>query len=100
MRAHPGARVVLVAAMASGQGKTTVTAALARRLIRMGKRVRVFKCGPDFVDPVMLESACGTPVHNLDLWMVGLEACRQRLQAAAAEADAILVEGVMGLYDG
>ena len=100
MSAHPGARVVLVAAMASGQGKTTVTAALARRLIRMGKRVRVFKCGPDFVDPVMLESACGTPVHNLDLWMVGLEACRQRLQAAAAEADAILVEGVMGLYDG
>jgi len=100
MNAHPGARVVLVAAMASGQGKTTVTAALARRLIRMGKRVRVFKCGPDFVDPVMLESACGTPVHNLDLWMVGLEACRQRLQDAAAEADAILVEGVMGLYDG
>ncbi|MEG2900675.1 MAG: cobyrinate a,c-diamide synthase, partial [Massilia sp.] len=100
MSAHPGARVVLVAAMASGQGKTTVTAALARRLIRMGKRVRVFKCGPDFVDPVMLESSCGTPVHNLDLWMVGPEACRQRLQAAAAEADAILVEGVMGLYDG
>jgi cobyrinic acid a,c-diamide synthase len=100
MNAHPGARVVLVAAMASGQGKTTVTAALARRLIRMGKRVRVFKCGPDFVDPVMLESACGTPVHNLDLWMVGPEACRQRLQDAAAEADAILVEGVMGLYDG
>ena len=42
MTSHPGARVVLVAAMASGQGKTTVTAALARRLVRMGKRVRVF----------------------------------------------------------
>lgn len=100
MSAHPGARVVLVAAMSSGQGKTTVTAALARRLVRMGKRVRVFKCGPDFVDPMLLEAACGSPVHNLDLWMVGVDACRQRLGEAAREADAILVEGVMGLYDG
>jgi len=95
-----GARLALVAAMSSGQGKTTVTAALARRLARMGKRVRVFKCGPDFIDPMLLERACGAPVHNLDLWMVGVEACRQRLAAAAREADAILVEGVMGLYDG
>ncbi len=95
-----GARIVLVAAMSSGQGKTTVTAALARRLVRMGKRVRVFKCGPDFIDPMLLERACGAPVHNLDLWMVGVDACRQRLAAAAHEADAILVEGVMGLYDG
>lgn len=95
-----GARVVLVAAMSSGQGKTTVTAALARRLRCMGKRVRVFKCGPDFIDPLLLERACGAPVHNLDLWMVGRDACRQRLIEAAREADAILVEGVMGLYDG
>lgn len=95
-----GARMALVAAMSSGQGKTTVTAALARRLVRMGKRVRVFKCGPDFIDPMLLERACGAPVHNLDLWMVGVEACRQRLANAAREADAILVEGVMGLYDG
>ena len=95
-----GARVALVTAMSSGQGKTTVTAALARRLVRMGKRVRVFKCGPDFIDPMLLERACGAPVHNLDLWMVGRDACRQRLADAAREADAILVEGVMGLYDG
>jgi len=95
-----GARIVLVAAMSSGQGKTTVTAALARRLVRMGKRVRVFKCGPDFIDPMLLERACGAPVHNLDLWVVGVDACRQRLANAAHEADAILVEGVMGLYDG
>jgi cobyrinic acid a,c-diamide synthase len=92
--------VVLVAAMASGQGKTTVTAALARRLVRASKRVRVFKCGPDFIDPMLLERACGAPVHNLDLWMVGTDECRRRLGEAAREADAILVEGVMGLYDG
>ncbi|QJD99419.1 cobyrinate a,c-diamide synthase [Massilia forsythiae] len=100
MRDKQGARMVLVAAVASGQGKTTVTAALARRLRRTGQRVRVFKCGPDFIDPMLLERASGAPVHTLDLWMVGLEQCRQRLEQAAREADVVLVEGVMGLYDG
>ncbi|MCC2975027.1 cobyrinate a,c-diamide synthase [Massilia sp. IC2-476] len=95
-----GARAVLVAAMASGQGKTSVTAALARKLLRQGLRVRVFKCGPDFIDPMLLERASGAPVHTLDLWMVGVEECRRRLHNAARESDAILIEGVMGLYDG
>jgi cobyrinic acid a,c-diamide synthase len=95
-----GARMVLVAAIASGQGKTTVTAALARRLRRMGQRVHVFKCGPDFIDPMVLEHASRAKVHTLDLWMVGLEQSRQRLARAAREADVVLVEGVMGLYDG
>jgi len=95
-----GARAVLVAAMSSGQGKTSVTAALARKLVRQGQRVRVFKCGPDFIDPMLLERASGAPVHTLDLWMVGVEECRRRLHDAARECDAILVEGVMGLYDG
>ncbi|MGV7211603.1 cobyrinate a,c-diamide synthase [Oxalobacteraceae bacterium A2-2] len=94
------AKVVLVAAAASGQGKTTVTAALARKLVRQGLRVRVFKCGPDFIDPMVLERASGAPVGSLDLWMVGEDPCRRQLAQAAAEADAILVEGVMGLYDG
>jgi cobyrinic acid a,c-diamide synthase len=95
-----GARMLLVAATASGQGKTTVTAALARRLRRMGQRVQVFKCGPDFIDPMILEHASRAKVHTLDLWMVGLEQSRQRLARAAREADVVLVEGVMGLYDG
>jgi cobyrinic acid a,c-diamide synthase len=94
------ARVVLVSAVASGQGKTTVTAALARKLIRQGLRVRMFKTGPDFLDPMVLQRAGGTPVQTLDLWMVGLERCRSLLSEAAAEADVILIEGVMGLYDG
>lgn len=98
--AAAGARIFLVAAIASGQGKTTVTAALARRLRRMGHSVRVFKCGPDFIDPMLLERASGAVVHSLDLWMVGLEGCRQRLAAAARDADVVLIEGVMGLYDG
>jgi cobyrinic acid a,c-diamide synthase len=95
-----GARMLLVAAIASGQGKTTVTAALARRLRRQGQRVHVFKCGPDFIDPMVLEQASRAKVHTLDLWMVGLEQSRQRLARAAREADVVLVEGVMGLYDG
>lgn len=93
-------RALLIAAPASGQGKTTVTAALARRAVREGRRVRVFKTGPDFLDPMLLERASGAPVHPLDLWMVGEAGCRSLLYAAAAQADLLLVEGVMGLYDG
>jgi cobyrinic acid a,c-diamide synthase len=100
MAAHIDVPVLLVSALASGQGKTTVTAALARRLARQGKRVRVFKCGPDFIDPMLLERASGAPVRSLDLWMVGIEDCRRQLAQAAGEADVILIEGVMGLYDG
>jgi cobyrinic acid a,c-diamide synthase len=93
-------RILLVSAVASGQGKTTVTAALARKLKRQGLRVRVFKTGSDFLDPMLLGCASGAPVQSLDLWMVGLEQCRILLAQAAREADVILIEGVMGLYDG
>jgi cobyrinic acid a,c-diamide synthase len=91
---------LFIAAPASHQGKTTVTAALARYHRNQGRRVRVFKTGPDFLDPMILEVASGYPVYQLDLWLVGEEACRALLAEAAAEADLILVEGVMGLYDG
>ena len=91
---------VLVAAPASGQGKTTVAAALARLHARQGRRVRAFKCGPDFLDPHWLALATGAPVHSLDLWMTGEADCRARLQAAAASSDLVIVEGVMGLFDG
>jgi len=93
-------RALLVSAPASGQGKTTVTAALARRARTQGLRVRVFKTGPDFLDPMLLEAASGGPVDPLDLWMVGEAQCRALLQEAARTADLILVEGVMGLHDG
>lgn len=92
--------VLLISAPASGQGKTTVTAALARLHARQGRKVRVFKCGPDFLDPYWHELASGSPVHSVDLWMTGEADVRQRLHEAAQEADLILVEGVMGLFDG
>ncbi|MEO8120659.1 MAG: cobyrinic acid a,c-diamide synthase, partial [Rhodoferax sp.] len=91
---------ILIAAPASGQGKTTVAAALARLHTRQGRTVRVFKCGPDFLDPYWHTLASGAPVHQMDLWMTGEADCRARLAAAAQEADLIIVEGVMGLFDG
>ncbi|MBA1195146.1 cobyrinate a,c-diamide synthase [Pseudomonas entomophila] len=91
---------VLIAAPASGQGKTTVTAALARLHRSLGRTVRVFKCGPDFLDPMIHERASGAPVYQLDLWMIGVEESRRLLWEAAGEADLILIEGVMGLFDG
>ena len=94
------ARAVLITAPASGQGKTTVTAALARQARLRGERVRVFKTGPDFLDPTILAQASGAPVYQLDLFMGGEAHCRVLLAEAAREADLILVEGVMGLFDG
>lgn len=99
---QPPARcpALLITSTASGQGKTTLTAALARLHTRQGRKVRVFKCGPDFLDPYWHELATGAAVHSVDLWMTGEADVRARLQAAAQEADLILIEGVMGLFDG
>jgi cobyrinic acid a,c-diamide synthase len=77
-----------------------VAAALTRLHTRAGRRVTAFKCGPDFLDPHWLSLASGRPAHNLDLWMTGDADVRARLRAAAAVSDLIVVEGVMGLYDG
>lgn len=97
---NPRCAALLIAAPSSGSGKTSVTAALARRYIKDGLRVRAFKIGPDFLDPMVLEEATGAPVYQLDLWMVGERESARRLYEAAQVADVILVEGAMGLYDG
>lgn len=91
---------LLISAPASHQGKTSVTAGLARSFVRAGKRVRVLKIGPDFLDPMILESACQTPVRQVDLWMMGDDECRRVLAEAGCEADVVLVEGALGLFDG
>ena len=62
--------------------------------------MRVFKCGPDFLDPMIHARASGAPVYQLDLAMVGEAESRRLLWQAAGEADLILIEGVMGLFDG
>lgn len=91
---------LMIAAPASGQGKTTVTAALARLHRQRGRRVRVFKCGPDFLDPQIHAIASGAPCENLDFRMCGESDVAWRLSRAARDADLILIEGVMGLFDG
>src|SRR5258705_12548125 len=91
---------LFISAPASGQGKTTITAGLARYHRRLGRRVRVFKTGPDFLDPMILARASGAPGQSLDLWMVGEAAGRTLLAQAAPEADLIPIQGGMGPYDG
>lgn len=91
---------LLIAAPASRQGKTTLTAGLARLHARAGRRVQVFKCGPDFLDPYWHEMASGWPVYQLDLWINGEQDIRERVHRAAQDSDLILIEGVMGLHDG
>ncbi|MBE93572.1 MAG: cobyrinic acid a,c-diamide synthase [Marinobacter sp.] len=90
----------MITAPGSGQGKSMVTAALARLHRNAGRKVRVFKHGPDYLDPMVLEVASGQPVYQLHPWMTGEDECRWRLVEAAQDADLILVEGSMGLFDG
>ncbi|MCM5703645.1 cobyrinate a,c-diamide synthase [Larsenimonas salina] len=91
---------LFIAGIASGQGKTTVTAALARLHRRKGRKVAIFKTGPDYLDPLILAQAADHPVEPLDLWMAGDAFCRQQLFDAARQCDLILIEGAMGLFDG
>lgn len=91
---------LMIAAPASGQGKTMITAALARLHRRQGRRVKVFKCGPDFLDPQIHAVASDAPCENLDFRMGGEDDVAWRLARAARENDVILIEGVMGLFDG
>lgn len=91
---------LFVTAPGSDSGKTTLVAAMARYWSNQGKKVRVFKTGPDFIDPIFHEFASGHPAHQLDLGMMGETICRQHLYQAAIEADLILIEGVMGMFDG
>nr|WP_289073147.1 cobyrinate a,c-diamide synthase [uncultured Halomonas sp.] len=94
------AHAALISAPGSGQGKSMVTAALARLHSNAGRTVRVFKHGPDYLDPMVQEVASGQPVYQLHPWMTGEHECRWRLAKAAQEVDVILVEGSMGLFDG
>lgn len=91
---------IFLTAPASNQGKTTITAALARYFTKQGKVVRVFKTGPDYLDPQILAQASKQPVEQLDIWMAGEDYCQDRLYQAAKVADLILVEGAMGMFDG
>ncbi len=87
---------LIVAAPASGSGKTTVTLGLLRALKRRGVPVRAAKSGPDYIDPRFHEAACGSPCVNLDAWAMD----EARLRALAAGDGTLVIEGAMGLFDG
>lgn len=88
----------VLAGTQSGVGKTSVALGLARWLHRRGVRVQTCKAGPDYLDPTWLARASGRGCCNLDTWMCGRAYVRARVAECAAEA--VLVEGVMGLFDG
>ncbi|SDE34285.1 cobyrinic acid a,c-diamide synthase [Nocardioides lianchengensis] len=91
---------VVIAAPATGQGKTTVSTGLMAALARAGHDVSGHKVGPDYIDPGYHALACGRPGRNLDPHLVGEERVVPLLLHGAAGADVAVVEGVMGLYDG
>jgi cobyrinic acid a,c-diamide synthase len=93
-------RGLVIAAPASGSGKTAVTLALLALLKRRGVAVSSAKVGPDYIDPAFHALATGRPCVNLDGWAMRPETLRGLLATAAHDADLTLVEGVMGLYDG
>ncbi len=91
---------IIIAAPASGSGKTTITLALLRAFRRRGQTVGAFKVGPDYVDPTFHAHASGRPSLNLDSWAMRIETLAGLGDRVAAGPDLVLGEGVMGLFDG
>ena len=91
---------VIIAAVMSGSGKTTITAGLLAALKRRGLNVQPYKIGPDYIDTGWHTLASGKISHNLDSWLVGKDKLQEIFTATSQGADISIIEGVMGLYDG
>jgi cobyrinic acid a,c-diamide synthase len=94
------ARGLIIAAPRSGSGKTTVTLALLAALKRRGIAVRAAKSGPDYIDPAFHAAATGAAGVNLDTWAMPPALVDSLTEAAARDADVLVIEGAMGLFDG
>jgi cobyrinic acid a,c-diamide synthase len=93
-------RVVVIAGVASGVGKTSITLGLLAALRRRGLTVQSFKVGPDFIDPGLHARVTGRPAYNLDGWMCGRARVLAMAARGARDAHVAVVEGVMGCFDG
>jgi cobyrinic acid a,c-diamide synthase len=93
-------RGLIVAAPRSGSGKTVITLALLAALKRRGIAVRAAKAGPDYIDPGFHAAATGTPGCNLDSWAMSPDLLDRLLAETATGAEILVIEGVMGLFDG
>ena len=93
-------RGLIIAAPASGSGKTVLTLGLLRALRNAGHSVSGAKAGPDYIDPAFHTAASGRPACNLDPWAMRPETLSGLVAGAGRSADTIIVEGVMGLFDG
>jgi cobyrinic acid a,c-diamide synthase len=93
-------RGLIIAAPASGSGKTTVTLGLLGALRRRGVPVQPYKCGPDYIDSAFHAAAAERPSFNLDTWAMRPELIAHLVHDGARGADICIAEGVMGLYDG
>jgi len=93
-------RGLLIAAPASGSGKTTVTLGLIRALKDAGHNVVSAKAGPDYIDPKFHQAASSNQCFNLDPWAMRSSTLKSLVSNAAREGDLCIVEGMMGLFDG
>jgi len=91
---------IMLAAPASGSGKTLITCGILQALVNRGYRVASFKCGPDYIDPMFHSRVIGTRSGNLDTFFTDYATTRYLFGKAASEADLSVIEGVMGYYDG
>ena len=91
---------IMIAAPKSGSGKTTITCALLKALKNRGEQVVSYKCGPDYIDPMFHEKVIGIPSKNLDTFFTGADVTRELFLKNRTEKDFVVMEGVMGLFDG
>ncbi|MEH7332165.1 cobyrinate a,c-diamide synthase [Neobacillus drentensis] len=90
----------VLAGTGSGVGKTTFTIGIMRTLMKRGLTVQGFKCGPDYIDPTYHTAVTKRPSRNIDSFMMSHDTVRAIVARASQDADAAIIEGVMGFYDG